>query len=283
MVEAIVAAIGSAAGVVVLAHESDPDHNRSVVTFAGAPAAVAEGAFRGIAKAVERIDVSQHAGVHPWIGAADVVPFVPVEHATLEECAQLARETAQRVWEQLRVPVYLYEAAAMVPERQRLENVRRGGLRYLREHIVERPPDVGDPVLHPTAGATIIGARKLLIAFNINLTTDDLEIARAIAKKIRQSSGGFAHVKSLGLPINSRGLAQVSINFTDFEVTGLYPVFEAVRLEAARHGVAIATSEIIGLVPRLALENAAAQFLQIENYSPQRVLERRIAECGLKI
>ena len=273
VVQAIVNAVGSVSGTAVLAHESDPDHNRAVVTFAGAPRPVAESAFRAIATAVERIDLSRHAGVHPRIGAADVVPFVPVEGSSLEECAALAVETGERVWKELRVPVYLYEAAARIPERKHLENLRRGGLAWLRDHIVaERRPDIGDPVLHPTAGAVILGARKLLVAFNINLTTDNLEIARSIARKIRASSGGFPSIKSLGLPLSSRGLAQVSINFTDFEVTGLFPVFQAVKREAEAHGVGIAGSELIGLIPRLALENAAAEFLKIEAYSPQRVL-----------
>jgi glutamate formiminotransferase len=278
VVDAIVEAIAAVPGVAVLAHERDPDHNRAVVTFLGPPEAVAEGALRGIGTAVERIDLSRHSGVHPRIGATDVVPFVPIEDITLAACAALAVRTAEEVWRRFRVPVYLYEAAARLPGRARLENIRRGGLDYLRAHISERPPDIGGPSLHPTAGATVIGARKLLIAFNINLTTSDIGIAKAVARAIRQSSGGLPHVKALGLPIASRGCAQVSINLTDFEVTGLHEVFEAVRIEAQRHGAAIASSEIIGLVPRIALEAAAAGFLRIANYSPDRVLERRIEQ-----
>jgi len=181
-VGAIVEAIAATPGVAVLGHESDVDHNRSVVTFAGTPHAAAEGALRGIAKAVELIDLSKHTGVHPRIGAADVVPFVPVEGVTLEDCVGLAEEVGAEVWRRLRVPVYLYEAAARCEDRRRLENVRRGGFGWLRDHVAERPPDIGDSALHPTAGAAIIGARKFLIAFNVNLQTGDLEIARRVAR-----------------------------------------------------------------------------------------------------
>jgi glutamate formiminotransferase len=279
-VDAIVNAIAAVPGVSLLAHECDFDHNRAVVTFAGPPEQVSEAALRGIGEAVKHIDLRQHSGVHPRIGAADVVPFVPIDDITLEECAALAVRTAEELWRRLKVPVYLYEAAARLPERRRLENLRRGGLEYLKANVAERPPDIGGPNLHPTAGATVMGARKLLIAFNINLTTADVAVAHAIARKVRQSSGGLPHVKALGLAINSRGFAQVSLNLTDFEVTGLHEVFEAVRLEAARHGTAIATSEIIGLVPRRALEAAAAAFLQVQNFSPERVLERRIDQTA---
>lgn len=280
-VDAIVEAVTSS-GVKLLGRESDPDHNRSVVTFAGHPVDVAEAAFRAIAAAVRHIDMSTHSGVHPRIGAADVVPFVPIEGITLEQAAAVARSTAERVWNELGVPVYLYEAAARAPERIRLENIRRGGLPFLREHITERPPDVGEPVLHPTAGATVMGARKLLIAFNIDLATTDVAIAQAIARKIRQSSGGLLNVKALGLPIASRGFVQVAINLTDFEITGLHEVYTAVEREAALLGVEIVESEIIGLVPRAALSDAAARFLKIGNFTPDRVLEYRLqtrAEC----
>lgn len=282
VVEAIVNAIAGVRGVTVLAREADPDHNRAVVTFGGAREAVAEAAVRGIEEAVKRIDLSRHSGVHPRIGAADVVPLVPIEGVTLEECAELARRTGHEVWRRVGVPVYLYEAAALMPERKRLENVRRGGFHWLREHVAERPPDIGGPALHPTAGAVILGARKLLIAFNINLETGDVAVAREIAAAVRESSGGLPAVKALGLPIASRGLAQVSLNLTDFEVTGLFAVFEAVEREAARRGVAIASSELIGLMPRRALEQAAADFLKLRNFDASRVLEQRLGDLSIE-
>jgi glutamate formiminotransferase len=277
-VETIAEAIAAVPGVLLLGLEMDGDHNRSVITFAGAPAAVAAAAVRGIAKAVELIDIGTHSGVHPRIGAADVVPFVPVEGITLAECAAIARETAEEVWRTLGVPVYLYEAAARDPERVKLENIRRGGLDFLRGNIAARPPDVGGPALHPTAGATIMGARGFLIAFNINLATSDLSIAKAIARKIRASSGGLPSVKAIGLPLASRGLTQVSMNLTNFEVTGLQRVYEAVSTEAARAGVEIAGSELIGFMPKRAVENAAADFLRLENFTPDRILENRLAQ-----
>jgi glutamate formiminotransferase len=261
----------SAGGVLVLRSERDADHNRSVITFAGPPDAVSEAALRGIAMAVERIDLRQHRGVHPRMGAADVVPFVPLEGATLEDCIAIARRTGEEVWKRLGVPVYFYEAAAVHPDRRLLENCRRGGF--------ENPkiaPDLGGPALHPSAGACIIGARKILIAFNINLRTDDVAVAREIARKIRTSSGGMPFVKALGLPLAGRGLAQVSMNLTDFEQTPLHEVFDAVEREAAARGVAIAGSEIIGLVPKKALEDAAAHYLKCENFESGLVLENRL-------
>ena len=271
VVRAIEDAIASSSGVLVLRSERDADHNRSVITFAGPPDAVSQGALRGIAVAVERIDLRRHTGVHPRIGAADVVPFVPLEGATLEDCVAVARRTGEEVWKRLRVPVYFYEAAATNPERRMLENCRRGGF--------ENPkvtPDLGGPGLHPSAGACIIGARKLLIAFNVNLQTDDVAVARDIARTIRASSGGMPFVKALGLPLAGRGLAQVAMNLTDFEQTPLHEVFDAVEREAAARGVAIAGSEIIGLVPKKALEDAAAHYLKCENFQSGLVLENRL-------
>ncbi|MGA2214809.1 MAG: glutamate formimidoyltransferase [Bryobacteraceae bacterium] len=270
-VAAIEDAIGSVAGVAVLRAEMDSDHNRSVITFVGPPDAVAEGALRGIGTAVQRIDLRKHAGVHPRMGAADVVPFVPLEGATLADCVAIARRTGEEVWKRFQVPVYFYEAAALNPDRRRLENCRRGGF--------ENPsiaPDIGGPALHPSAGACIIGARKLLIAFNVNLKTDDVRVARDIARIIRASSGGMPFVKALGLPLAGRGLVQVSLNLTDFEQTPLHRVFDAVRREAAAHGVEIAGSEIIGLIPQKAIEDAAAHYLQCENFDSGRVLENRL-------
>ena len=271
IVEAIVGAVASSPGVAVLRSEMDTDHNRSVITFAGPPDAVAEGALRGITVAVERIDLRKHGGVHPRMGAADVVPFVPLESTTLADCAGIAHRVGEEVWKRLHVPVYFYEAAALAPDRRPLENCRRGGF-----ESPSIPPDVGGPELHPSAGACILGARKILIAFNINLKTSDVGVAREIARTIRASSGGLPFVKALGLPLADRGLAQVSMNLTDFEQTPLHVVFDAVRREAAARGVEIAGSEIIGLVPKEALEDAAAHYLQCENFETGLVLENRL-------
>jgi glutamate formiminotransferase / formiminotetrahydrofolate cyclodeaminase len=281
-IEAIAQAIAAAPEVALLDREADADHNRSVLTFVGPPAAVAEAALRGVAKAVELIDLTRQQGVHPRIGAADVVPFIPIEGVTLEECVRLAERVGQEIWDRLKVPVYLYEAAARRPERVNLENIRRGQFEALvREMgtVAERQPDIGEPVCHPTAGATVVGARKFLIAYNINLGTPDVGIAKRIAKTIRFSSGGFRFVKAMGVMLGSRNLAQVSINLTDFEQTPLHVVFEAVRREAEGYGVPVVGSEIVGLIPQKAIGMAAEYFLRLENFRPELVLEHRIAEA----
>ena len=280
--EAIVAAITAVPEVTLLDREADADHNRSVLTFVGPPAAVADAALRGVEKAVELIDLTQHHGAHPRIGAADVVPFIPIEGVTLEECVRLAERVGGEIWARLKVPVYLYEAAARRPERVNLENIRRGQFEaLLREMVTEagRAPDIGEPVCHPTAGAVVLGARKFLIAYNVNLGTADVDIAKRIAKTIRFSSGGFRFVKSMGVMLASRNLAQVSINLTDFEQTPLHLVFETVCREAERYGVPVVGSEIVGLIPRKAIEMASEYFLRAENFSPQLVLENRIADA----
>jgi glutamate formiminotransferase len=276
-VTAIVEAIASAAGAAVLAQTSDADHNRSVITFAGEPGAVVEGAFRGIERAAARIDLNRHDGIHPRIGSADVVPLVPISGVTMHDCVSLAEQLAARVWRELNVPVYLYEAAARRPDRVNLANLRRGRFEGLREEVrfnPERLPDFGDAALHRTAGACVIGARRLLIAFNVNLATADLKIARAIARTIRSSSGGLPAVKALGLFLESRGYAQVSVNLTDFEITSLGMVFEAICAEAERCGVRILSAEPIGLIPRKALEVAGE--LKFVNFSPELVLENQL-------
>jgi glutamate formiminotransferase len=280
--DAIVQSIVSVPEVVLLDRESDADHNRSVLTFAGLPAAVAEAAFRSVEKAAALIDLTRQQGAHPRIGAADVVPFIPIEGVTLEDCVKLAERVGSEIWNKLRIPVYFYEAAARRPERVNLENIRRGQFEALLKEmgtVPERHPDVGDPVCHPTAGATVVGARKFLIAYNINLGTADVGIAKKIAKTIRFSSGGFRYVKSMGVALASRNLAQVSINLTDFEQTPMHLVFETVRREAERYGVPVVGSEIVGLIPRKALEMSAEYFLRYENFSPQLVLENRIADA----
>lgn len=279
-VEEIAAAIASVPGVVLLDREMDADHNRSVLTFAGPPEAVLEAAFRSVERAVALIDLNRHQGVHPRIGAADVVPFVPIEGITMEDCVRLAERLAEAVWQRLGVPVYFYEAAARRPDRVHLENIRRGQFEGLREEVLTNPdraPDVGEPRLHPTAGAVVIGARKFLVAYNINLGTADVEVAKKIARAIRFSSGGFRYVKAMGVLLPSRNLAQVSMNLTDFEQTPVHRVFEAVRTEAARYGVDIVGSEIVGLIPRRALEMAADFYLRCENFSSDLVLENRLA------
>ena len=271
IVESIRSAIAAVPGIRVLRSESDPDHNRSVITFAGQPGAVSEAAFEGIKTAAERIDLRRHAGVHPRIGATDVVPFVPLRHATLEECALLARRTGERVWNELRLPVYFYEAAASSPERAPLENVRRGGF----EHPALRP-DLGGPALHPSAGAAVIGARKLLIAFNVDLKTNDLASARSIARNIRASSGGLAKLKAIGVVLPSRSIVQVAMNLIDFEYTPLDAVLAAVRREAAARNIEIAGVQYIGLVPRAAIQDAARRDPEWSHFNPDLILENRL-------
>jgi glutamate formiminotransferase len=270
-VASVARAIGSA-GVAVLRTEMDADHNRSVITFAGSPDAVREAAVRGIGKAAELIDLREHSGVHPRIGAADVVPFVPIEGVTLAECAALAQQTGEEVWRRLRIPVYFYEAAARHPQRQRLENVRREAMA-----IGVHDPDIGGPEFHASAGAVVIGARKLLIAFNMNLDTEDLDVARKIARTIRASNGGLPNVKALGLPLVSRRMVQVSTNLTDFEVTPPHVVFQAVQREAAALGVRIAASELIGLIPRKAVEMALRDEFRFQHFDGSRILEEQLA------
>jgi glutamate formiminotransferase len=278
-VDAIAAAVSSVQGASVLDVTLDPDHNRSVITFAGPADAVGEAAFRAVTQAVETIDLTRQTGVHPRIGAADVVPFVPVRNITLEECADLARALGERIWRELGVPVYLYEAAARRPDRVNLENIRRGGFEKLRDLVrtdPERRPDFGGAELHPTVGATIVGARKFLIAFNINLNTPDVRIAQEIAKKIRTSSGGLPCVKAMGVRLESRNLAQVSMNLTDFDRTPVHTVFAEVRDQAAGLGVTIAGSEIVGLIPKRALEGSEEWLPTVENFHVGLILENRL-------
>jgi glutamate formiminotransferase len=281
-IDAIVEAVASVPEVVLLDREADADHNRSVLTFAGPPAAVSEAALRSVERAVALIDLTKHQGAHPRIGAADVVPFVPIEGVTLEDCVRLAERVGTEIWNRLKVPVYFYEAAARRPERVNLENIRRGQFEALQKEmgtLAERAPDCGEAICHPTAGAVVVGARKFLIAYNINLGTSDVGVAKRIAKTIRFSSGGFRYVKSMGVTLASRNLAQVSINLTDFEQTPVHLVFETVRREAERYGVPVVGSEIVGLIPKKALEMSAEYFLRCENFRPELVLENRIAEA----
>ncbi|MCJ2554758.1 MAG: glutamate formimidoyltransferase [Candidatus Thermoplasmatota archaeon] len=281
VVQAISEAIAGVEGVRLLGEEMDPDHNRAVLTFVGEPNPVVEAAFRAVAKAVELIDLTKHRGEHPRIGAADVVPFVPIANITMEECVNLARELGRRVWEELRVPVYFYAEAALRDDRRLLPTIRKGEFEGLREALgkdPDRDPDVGDPNIHPTAGATIVGARGPLIAYNVNLATDDLALAQAIAKRVRASSGGFPEIQAKGFSLEDRGQVQVSMNVMNFRVTSVSTVFEAIRKEAEDAGVAIAGSEIVGLVPLEALLDAAEALLRLEGFQRDQILERRLWE-----
>ena len=281
-VDALVSAMSAVAGVYVLDREMDADHNRCVITLAGEPDAVAEAALRGVGKAMQLIDLTKHTGAHPRVGATDVVPFIPIEGVTIEDCVALAHRTGNEIWARYRIPVFFYESAAKRPDRVNLENVRRGqfeGLRLEMKRNHERQPDVGEPKLHPTAGVTVVGARKFLIAYNVNLNTPDVGIANKIAKAIRFSSGGFRYVKSMGVELKARNLAQVSINLTDFEQTPMHRVYETVKREAERYGVSPVGSEIVGLVPKKAIEMATDFFLQLENFSPGQVFENKLADA----
>ncbi|HVB98293.1 MAG TPA: glutamate formimidoyltransferase [Candidatus Dormibacteraeota bacterium] len=281
-VDALEQAMSGVAGAWILDRQMDADHNRSVITLAGEPDAVAEAVLRGVGRAAELIDLTRQDGVHPRVGATDVVPFVPVEEVTIEGCATLAWRVGDEIWERFRIPVYFYEAAARRPDRVRLEEVRRGQFEGLREEVLrnpERAPDVGERRLHPTAGATMVGARKFLIAYNIHLNTPDVAVAKEIAKALRFSSGGLAGVKAIGVELRSRNLTQVSINLTDFEQTPMHRVLDLARSEAASRDVTIAGTEIVGLVPRRAMEMTADYYLQLEDCGRDHVLENRLAKA----
>jgi len=278
VVEEILSTIRAVAGVRVLDHHSDLDHNRTVVTYVGSPLAVEEAAFQAISKAAERISLDEHTGAHPRIGATDVVPFVPIAGVTMQECIEMARRLGKRVGEELQIPVYLYEEAATLPERQNLENIRKGQYEGLKEEIATQPgraPDFGPVKLGP-AGATVIGARQPLIAFNAYLTTDEVPVAQKIAKAIRHSSGGLRFVKAMGILVDGR--AQVSMNLTDFHQTPIARVVELVRREAARFGVGIHHTELVGLAPQESLVDAAVWYLQLKQFEPDQVLETRLFE-----
>src|SRR5207342_3063633 len=265
-------------GVYLLDREMDTDHNRCVITLVGEREPVQEAAIRGVGKAAELIDLTQHQGAHPRMGAADVVPFIPIDGVTIEDCVAMARHVGEQIWKRYQVPVYLYEAAATSPERQNLENIRRGQFEGIRADIATNParkPDFGELRVHPSAGATVVGARKFLVAYNVFLNTTDVDIAKKIAKAVRFSNGGMRFVKGAGFLV--RGLAQVSMNLTDFEQTPVHRVFEMVKREAARYGVIPVSSEIVGLIPQKALEQAAEWFLQVENFDSSLILENRLA------
>ena len=281
-VERIAQAIGSVDTACVLNTHVDPDHNRSVITFVADPDGVVEAAFKAVTLATELIDMRTHAGVHPRLGATDVLPFVPVRGVTLDDCVELAHRTGDRIARELAIPVFFYERAALKPNRTNLEDVRRGALELLRHEIgsvPERHPDVGPPIVHETAGAIAVGARPFLIAFNVNLKTSDIGMAREIARRIRARSGGLPFLKALGFELLSRGMVQVSMNLINYGETGMTKAYKAVEREAQKLGVEIAGTEIVGLVPQDALDRDAEYFDKLENFHEGLVLENRIADC----
>ena len=280
IVEGIAAAIRAVPGVRLLDYSSDPAHNRSVFTFAGDAAAVTGAVLAIYEQAVPAIDLRQHAGEHPRLGAVDVVPFVPIDGVTMEACVALARDVGRQVAERFAVPVYLYEEASANPARKNLEDIRRGEFEGLAAKMASAgwAPDFGPGAPHPAAGASVIGARMPLIAYNINLNTDRLDVARKIAAAIRHSSGGFRFVKAAGFELKDRGIVQVSMNLTNYEKTPIFRVFETVKREAERYGVSILESEVIGLIPAAALTAAAEHYLQLERFSPAQILENKLLE-----
>jgi glutamate formiminotransferase len=267
-------------GVRVLDHSSDASHNRSVLTLAGEAPSLKAGILALFAAAVDAIDLRKHQGEHPRIGAVDVIPFIPIEGVTMSDCVALAKDVGRAVAEQFAVPVFLYEEASDNPARKNLEDIRRGQFEGLATKMMqsEWAPDFGPAAPHPSAGAAVIGARMPLIAYNINLDTDRLEVAKKIASAIRQSSGGLRYVKAMGVKLDERNLAQVSINLTNFEKTPIFRVFEMVRREAARYGVSILESEIVGLVPAAALLSAAEFYLQLERFTDAQILENKLRQ-----
>ena len=278
VIEAIVGTARETSGVTVLDYSSDPSHNRTVLTFVGEPQAVKKAAFACCAKAAELIDMEKHRGGHPRIGATDVIPFIPVSNVTMEECVALAHELGKEIAEKLSIPVYFYEAAAKRPSMKALPDVRKGEYEGLKEAIKtpERAPDEGPQALHPRAGATVVGARPFLVAFNINLSTPDVALAKRIAQTIRAAKGGYVNCRAIGLELEDRGITQVSINMTDHTATPLHRVFETVKSEAARYGVSVVGSEIIGLTPMQALLDAADFYLRLEGFKRDQVLEARL-------
>lgn len=279
VISALVREAESVPGVTLLDHSSDHSHNRSVFTMIGSPEGMAEAAFRLCKLASEKIDMREHSGEHPRMGACDVFPFVPVKEISIAECVALSKQTAEHIWKELRIPSFLYEYSASRPERANLAAVRKGQFEGMPEKLLreEWAPDYGERKIHPTAGIIAIGARPPLIAYNINLNTSDIKIANAIAKTIRGSSGGYQYCKAIGVMLKERNLAQVSINMVNFEGTPIYRVFEAVRAEARRWGVSIAGSELVGLTPARALVDCAEYYLQIENFDYQKqVLENHL-------
>lgn len=279
VISALVETAQSVPGVTLLDYSSDASHNRSVFTLVGNPENIGEAAFRLCKLASEKIDMTKHSGEHPRMGATDVIPFIPIQEVTVEECVEISKAVAKRIWEELKIPSFLYEYSASSPDRQNLAKVRKGQFEGMPEKLLQEEwaPDFGERKIHPTAGITAIGARPFLVAFNVNLNTANLDIANAIAKTIRGSSGGYKHCKAIGVMLEGRNIAQVSMNMVNYEGTPLYRVFEAIRFEAARWGVEIIGSEIIGLAPAKALIDTAEYYLKIEGFDyGKQVLENHL-------
>ncbi|MGB9678751.1 MAG: glutamate formimidoyltransferase [Thermoanaerobacteraceae bacterium] len=276
----LVGEVVSTEGVKLLDYSSDKDHNRTVITFVGDAEGVKEAAFKLIKKASEIIDMRYHKGEHPRMGATDVVPFIPVKETTIDECIEIANELAKKAGEELNIPIYLYEEAATNSDRKNLENIRRGEYEGFFNKIKnpEWKPDFGPQEMNPKSGVTAIGARNFLVAYNVNLDTDNIEIANKISKAIRFSNGGYRFVKAMGVELKERGIVQVSMNLTNFNKTPIYRVFETIKAEASRYGVNVLGSEIIGLIPARALYDVADYYLRIENFSESMVLENKIYE-----
>jgi glutamate formiminotransferase len=282
VVSRLASAIGAVETSCILDTHIDPDHNRSVITFVASPEHVVEAAVRAVTTAAELIDMRTHRGEHPRLGATDVLPFVPIQGVSLEDCTRIAHLAGERLAAELSIPVYFYERAARRSDRVNLADVRRGALELLREQISTNPdraPDVGPSVVHESAGAIAVGARPFLIAFNVVLRSTDILVARQIARTIRGSSGGLPYVKALGFQLHSRGLVQVSMNLVNYEITGMAQAYSAVHREAEKIGVEVASAEIVGLVPRNALDRKAEFFAKLENFSEEKILENQIAKC----
>ncbi|MDR0511519.1 MAG: glutamate formimidoyltransferase [Treponema sp.] len=279
IIDALVEAGKSVPGVTLLDHSSDTSHNRSVFTLVGDPKGIAEAAFKLCKLASEKIDMTKHKGEHPRMGATDVIPFVPIQDVSVEECVEISKAVAQKMWDELKIPSFLYEYSASAPNRKNLADVRKGQFEGMPEKLQQEEwvPDYGERKIHPTAGITAVGARPPLVAFNVNLNTSNLEIANKIAKSIRGISGGYKYCKAIGIMLEDRNIAQISMNMVNFEGTPLYRVFEAIRFEAERWGVQIIGSEIIGLAPAKALIDAAEYYLKIENFDySKQVLENHL-------
>jgi len=278
VIDQLASAVRQVPEVWLLDVDSDADHNRTVLTFVGAPQAVEQAALSLVARAVELIDLRKHRGEHPRMGAVDVIPFVPITDSSMEECVELSKRVGQKIWDRFRVPVYLYERSASRAEREDLAYIRKGEFEAFAAKIQEPEwePDFGERRVHPTAGVVAVGARMPLIAFNVNLGTENLEIAHKIAKAVRHSSGGLRYVKALGFKIEERGIVQISMNLTNYQKTPIFRAFTLIEREAKRYGVPIVGSEIVGLVPREALYQAAEFFLQLEDFQRDQVLEDRI-------
>jgi len=275
VIEAIVEPFRHRPGCALLDHRADKDHNRLVVSLVGQPGPIQEALIESARVAVARINLEHHQGGHPRIGAVDVIPFIPLRNIAMGDCVVLARQFGLRFYEETGVPVYFYEEAALKPERRALEVIRRGQFETLKADIIrpDRRPDVGEPKIHPTAGATVVGARKFLIAFNVNLGTSDLKMAKKIAKAVRSSSGGLCHVKGIGLALQDRGLTQVSMNIVDYEKNALYRVVELIRMEAKRWGVPIVETEVYGMIPAAALLDSLSYYMQLTGFEPKQVIE----------